>query len=121
MGRFPLLLLTAGLAVGWSGASAPAGDWPTWRYDPRRSAASADDLPAELHLQWLRQLPAPMLAWPDEPRLGFDACYEPVAAGKTLWCDDLAHEVVYGVAWDPETNRHVVYPPQAFFEGGLTM
>ena len=24
------------------------------------------------------------MAWPNEPRLGFDACNEPVAAGKTL-------------------------------------
>lgn len=27
-----------------------AQDWPMWRYDAHRSAASLHDLPAELHL-----------------------------------------------------------------------
>jgi outer membrane protein assembly factor BamB len=81
---FRLLVLAAGVAAFGSGTSAPGGDWPTWRCDARRSAACAEDLPAKLHLQWVRQLPPPMPAWPNEPRLGFDASYQPVAVGKTL-------------------------------------
>ncbi|SVB54438.1 uncharacterized protein METZ01_LOCUS207292, partial [marine metagenome] len=28
-------------------------DWPTWRADPGRSAATAETLASELHLQWV--------------------------------------------------------------------
>src|SRR5687767_14295443 len=35
-----------------------AGDWPMWRYDAQRSAASPDELPAKLSLHWVRELPA---------------------------------------------------------------
>ena len=38
---------------------AVAGDWPQWRYDAGRTAASPEELPAELHLQWVRRLPPP--------------------------------------------------------------
>ena len=29
-------------------------DWPMWRYDAGRRAASPEQLPAEMHLQWVR-------------------------------------------------------------------
>jgi outer membrane protein assembly factor BamB len=67
-----------------SAAAGCAADWPTWRFDPCRSGASPEDLPGELHLQWVRELPPPMSAWPNEARLAFDASYEPVVAGKSL-------------------------------------
>ena len=35
-----------------------AEDWPMWRYDAHRSSASPQDLAPELHLQWVRHLPA---------------------------------------------------------------
>ncbi len=31
-----------------------------------------------LHLQWVRQYPPPRPAWPDQPRMQFDAAYRPV-------------------------------------------
>ena len=43
---------------------AGGGDWPQWRYDAGGGAASPDELPAQLHLQWVRQLPQPRPAWP---------------------------------------------------------
>ena len=58
-----------------------AGDWPAWRFDARRSAATPDDLPAVLHPQWTLALPALKPAWPDQPLMPFDAAYEPVVAG----------------------------------------
>jgi outer membrane protein assembly factor BamB len=68
--------------------AAVAGDWPAWRYDEQRRAVSPDALPAELHLQWVRQLPEPMRAWPfqwdDAGKLSFDVSYEPVAAGTSV-------------------------------------
>ena len=62
-----------------------AADWPMWRCDARRSGATAESLPETLSLQWVRHLPPPRPAWPNEPRLGFDASYEPVILGKTLF------------------------------------
>ena len=61
---------------------AAGADWPMWRHDPQRSAAMAEELPEQLHLQWSRQLPAPKPAWPNEARLHFDSSYEPVVLGS---------------------------------------
>ncbi len=64
---------------------AAAADWPTWRHDVTRSGASSEQLPQELHLRWWRELPPQQVAWPNEPRLQFDAAAEPVVLGKTLF------------------------------------
>jgi len=56
-----------------------------WRYDANRSAASPEQLPAELHLQWRRDLPKPRPAFPLDRRLRFDLSYEPVVLGKTVF------------------------------------
>src|SRR5690242_18199282 len=61
------------------------GNWPMWRYDAQRSAASPDELPAQLRQLWARQLPRLKPAWPDQPKLQFDAAYEPVVAGQRLF------------------------------------
>ncbi|HUS81373.1 MAG TPA: PQQ-binding-like beta-propeller repeat protein, partial [Armatimonadota bacterium] len=58
-----------------------AADWPMWRCDAMRSAATDEQLPAPLHLQWVRQYAALQPAWPDEPRMRFDVAYEPIVAG----------------------------------------
>ncbi|MDY0168179.1 MAG: PQQ-binding-like beta-propeller repeat protein [Thermoguttaceae bacterium] len=63
---------------------AAASDWPMWRNDAARSAASADELPEMLHLQWSRPLPAITPAWPNEPRLHFDEAHEPIVAGQLV-------------------------------------
>lgn len=64
---------------------ATAADWPMWRFDGRRSASTTEQLPAELHLQWSIQQPAPRLAWPEDARLHFDESLEPIVAAKTLF------------------------------------
>lgn len=66
-------------------ATAGAADWPQWRHDAARSATSPQQLPKQLHLQWIRKLPALKPAWPDAPLLWFDTVYRPVVAGKTLF------------------------------------
>jgi len=80
----------------WCALIAPAwgGDWPTWRYDARRSAASPEELPRELFLQWVKQLPPLEPAWPDQPRLRFDVAYEPVVAGGRLFFGSSANNSV---------------------------
>src|SRR5581483_12026162 len=62
-----------------------AADWPTWRHDARRSGASPQILSAKLHLHWVRELPALKTAWPDQAKMQFDAAYEPIVIGKTLF------------------------------------
>jgi outer membrane protein assembly factor BamB len=60
-------------------------DWPMWRGNANRSASTNEQLPAELSLMWSRQLPALKPAWPEDPRLQFDANYEPVVMGSTMF------------------------------------
>ncbi|MGM0492031.1 MAG: PQQ-binding-like beta-propeller repeat protein, partial [Armatimonadota bacterium] len=83
-----LRVVSVSILLSMLACSAMAGDWPMWRYDEQRRAASPDGLPGELHLQWVRELPEPMRAWPfqwdDAGKLAFDVSYEPVAAGTTL-------------------------------------
>jgi outer membrane protein assembly factor BamB len=81
--RRPAVVMAAGL-LALSGV-ALAADWPMWRCDTRRSATTPQELPGDLHLQWVRELPPLEPAWPDEPRMQFDATYEPIVAGKTMF------------------------------------
>jgi len=70
-----------------SSSSASGGDWPQWRFDANRSAASPHGLPDRLYLQWVRMLPALEPAWEDpvnRDRMPFDRVYEPVVGGTTL-------------------------------------
>lgn len=90
--------VVAGLCV-----RAPGGDWPTWRYDTKRSAASPHALPGTLHLQWVREYPPLKVAWPDEPRLMFDAGYEPVVMGKTMFIGSSRNDSV--TALDTDTGE----------------
>ncbi|MCC6420310.1 MAG: PQQ-binding-like beta-propeller repeat protein [Gemmataceae bacterium] len=77
-----LALLAALVAIP---GTAGAADWPAWRCDAGRTAASPHDLPTNLHLQWVREYPALKPAWPDQRTLQFDTAYEPVVAGKLLF------------------------------------
>lgn len=72
-------LLFASLTV------ARAVDWPTWRFDAGRSASTPEQLPAELDLHWTRIMPPLKPAWPEDPRLQFDAHYEPIIADGILY------------------------------------
>ncbi|MHC4508856.1 MAG: outer membrane protein assembly factor BamB family protein [Planctomycetota bacterium] len=74
-----------------------------WRYDAGRSAASPEELPAQLHLQWTLELAPPRPAWPkSQDRLQFDTSYEPVVAGKTLFVGSMVSDRV--TAYDTETG-----------------
>jgi hypothetical protein len=76
--------LVAVIIAGVLSPAAFGGDWPQWRYDAQRSAASPDELPAKLGLHWVRELPPLVPAWPDQPKMQFDAAYEPIVAGAAL-------------------------------------
>ncbi len=64
-------------------------DWPTWRFDTSRSAATGHELAEELHLHWVRQLPEPRRAWrhqwDDGGKLEFDVGYVPIVQGERLF------------------------------------
>jgi outer membrane protein assembly factor BamB len=75
-----LLLLSAGSAL--------AGDWPMWRFDANRSAASPENLPAELHLQWTRQYSPRVQVWDDplnHDLMPYDKVFEPVVLGDRMF------------------------------------
>ena len=80
--RHPRPLCFVAFLFAASGLAAAADDWPMWRYDAGRTAVAPTELPDELHLQWVRQLP-PLKPAYQNPRLQFDAGYEPVVLGKT--------------------------------------
>jgi len=78
-------------------------DWPMWRYDGRRCAASPEQLPAELNLQWVRELALPKPAWPaSQDRLQFDTSYEPIVADTTIFVGSMVSDSV--TAYDTETG-----------------
>jgi outer membrane protein assembly factor BamB len=83
-------------------ATALAADWPTWRYDAARSARTSQTLPKSLHLQWVRQYPKLKPAYRAK-RIQFDAGYEPVVLGKTMFVASSLGDSV--TALDLETGR----------------
>lgn len=85
-------------------AWANAADWPMWRHDPGRTAATTQKMPAEPHLIWSRELP-PLRPAFKEPRLQFDRSYEPVAAGKRLLVGSSREDCV--IAFDTETGAEL--------------
>ena len=94
-----ILFLTASAVV----QPAAGADWPMWRGDPGRSAASAAALPDSLHVQWIRSSPAARPAWPKAPRLHFDSSYEPVVMGRTLFLASANTDSV--TAFDTRSGR----------------
>ena len=92
MNRFALLSIA--IVVTLCALDAAAGDWPQFRYDAGRTAASAENLPSDLHLQWVRELAQPAPAFPRNVRLEFDTSYEPVVVGQTMFLPSMVTESV---------------------------
>lgn len=76
--------LTTIIAVLTLTSAAQAADWPMWRCDAGRSAVTSEELPAELHVQWILNWPRLNPAWPNAARLRFDHGYEPIVLGKLM-------------------------------------
>lgn len=65
-----------------------ASDWPMWRFDASRSAASSEQLPPELTLQWTREFSPRKQAWDDALNLDlmtYDRIFEPVVMNGRLF------------------------------------
>lgn len=88
----------------FSAVLAYSADWPMWRHDPGRTAATMQKMPAELRLLWSREIP-PLRPAFREPRLQFDRGYEPVAAGKCLLVGSSREDCV--IAFDTETGAEL--------------
>jgi outer membrane protein assembly factor BamB len=86
-----------------NGHKAFSADWPMWRHGLERDGVSAESLPDALSLHWSRQLAVPKPAWPNEPRLHFDASYEPVAVGQQLFVGSMIDGSL--AAFDLETGQ----------------
>jgi len=111
-----LVLLVAGASCcrdgGPAASSAPgapaAGNWPQWRYDAGRGAATPGELPAAMQLHWVRHLPPPRPAWPaSQPALRFDESYCPVAADGRLFVPSMVSDslTAYDLATGAERWR----------------
>ncbi len=77
--RFVLIVFVAALFP----FATPGADWPMWRYDAARSAASPEELPGELHLQWIRRYEARTPVWENplnRDLMRYDTVFEPVVA-----------------------------------------
>ena len=102
---------------------AGAADWPQFRYDANRGAASPQQLAEKLHANWSRQLPAPRPAFPNELRLNYDASYEPIVLGQTMFIPSSVDDSVTAIStrtgdlkWKFVTDGPVRFAP-AGWEG----
>jgi outer membrane protein assembly factor BamB len=65
----------------------PSEDWPMWRYDAQRSAASPNLIPEKLHLLWKLSLPERTPVWDDplnQDLMSYDSQLEPIVLGGRL-------------------------------------
>ena len=103
MASIRILLLSA---LAFSPVFSSAGDWPMWRYDSNRGASSPDSLPENLHLQWTRQLPEPIPAWPrEQTKLLFDLKSEPVVMGQRIFTPSNRNDSV--TAYDTRSGKEL--------------
>ncbi len=84
-------------------------DWPMWRYEPRRGAATPHELARELHLNWVVELSEPRRAWPpqmdDFDKLEFDLSYEPVVSGEMIYVPSMVEDKL--TAYDIDSGEPV--------------
>ncbi|MCE5328219.1 MAG: PQQ-binding-like beta-propeller repeat protein [Planctomycetaceae bacterium] len=102
-------------------ASAAGADWPQWRGDSGHRGVGAEQLPAELHLQWARQYSPRVQTWDNaltNDLITNDQIFEPVIADGRMFlsfnnCDKIvAIELAGGnEAWTFYTEGPVRLPP----------
>jgi outer membrane protein assembly factor BamB len=92
-----LLLLALSLLL-------PSGsDGRAERIPPEEGAEQ--DLPAALCLQWVRDLPPPRPAWPDQPKMPFDAAPRPAVLGQTVFVPSTVTDGV--TAYDADSGAEL--------------
>src|SRR5262245_45711816 len=103
-----------------------AGDWPMWRYDAGRTAASPHELPAKLGLVWARHETPREPVWDDslnQDLMPYDKQFEPVVVGQRLYLSFNDSDKVVAIdtasgrtLWTFYTNGPVRFPPVATAE-----
>ena len=96
------------VSVVFSPAAAQGADWPQWRCDAGRTAASEASLPAELSLEWVRQYSERVPVWEDplnRDLMRYDTVFEPVVAGGRMLLGFNDSDKV--VALDTRTGREL--------------
>jgi outer membrane protein assembly factor BamB len=95
--------------------AAAAADWPMWRFDAGRTAASAEQLPAKLQLEWERAYSPREQVWDDplnHDLMTYDRVFEPVVLGNRMFIGFNDADKV--VALDLNTGAEL----WSFFTGG---
>ena len=87
-----------------------AADWVMWRHNAGRTAVTTEPLPDPLELQWVRELQKPRTAWPkDQDKLAFDAAYEPVVKGKTIFIPSMNSDSLSAYDTDSGEKKWTFY------------
>lgn len=76
-----LTWIATGIMLFFAGRMVCAGDWPMWRFDATRSAASTERLADRVQLSWTRDFGARQQAWDDPLNLDlmtYDRLLEPI-------------------------------------------
>lgn len=84
---------------------AVAEDWPTWRHDGGRMSSTSEELADQLYLHWSREYPPLKPAWPEDPRLYFDANYEPIVMDSTMFLSSSRNDSVTAI--DTTTGKEL--------------
>ena len=106
--------------------SARAADWPMWRFDAYRSAASPEVLAPQLFRQWTRQYAPRVQVWDDplnHDLMPYDKAFEPVVLGARMFVgfNDTDKVVALDLRsgaelWAFYTDGPVRFPPVAWQE-----
>lgn len=105
--RNPLTILYLALSLAAS-ASTSAQDWPMWRFDAGRTAASPHSLPAGLSLRWTRNYAQRTQVWDDplnNDLMQFDRVFEPIVIDNHVYVGFNDTDKV--VCWDAQTGEEV--------------
>jgi outer membrane protein assembly factor BamB len=92
-----------------------ASDWPMWRCDAGRTAASEEKLPAKIQLEWERRYAPREQVWDDplnHDLMSYDRVFEPVVMGDRMFIGFNDSDKV--VALDLKTGREL----WTFYAGG---
>ena len=89
-------------------SNAGADDWPMWRFDATRSAASTNALPDQFNLIWKRKFTPRQQAWDDPLNLDlmpYDRQFEPIVMdGRLLMGFNDQNKLV---AFDADTGAEI--------------
>lgn len=102
------IIAVAMIIIAESGIACFANDWPMWRYDAGRSAASPHELPENLQLLWTRQGTPRVQAWDDPLNIdlmSYDRQFEPIVLDGKLFVGHSDRDKV--TAWDATTGEHL--------------